>query len=208
MEFSHPSNHRSRFIPCFVALIAAALFGVCVEMRAQLSGLHITEVMARNGAALFDESGETPDWVEITNFTESPMDLRDYGLSNDPDQAFLYRFPPFTLEAGQRVIVFCSGQQLRHLPELRNLNLKKPVVEGELFHLDAANPDSFIFHDNGQIQTWLDQSNSANHASQLDPQKAPVFHPIAPGKYQLCFLTETMISFKCKRYVMLEPFYG
>lgn len=208
MEFSHPSNHRSRFIPCFVALIAAALFGVCVEMRAQLSGLHITEVMARNGAALFDESGETPDWVEITNFTESPMDLRDYGLSNDPDQAFLYRFPPFTLEAGQRVIVFCSGQQLRHLPELRNLNLKKPVVEGELFHLDAANPDCSSFMTMAKFKPGSIKVIQPTMPHNLIRKKLRSFIQLLQGKYQLCFLTETMISFKCKRYVMLEPFYG
>ena len=187
MEFGATLNQRSKLIPYFTVLLAAMLTVSCVESRAQLSGLHITEVMPRNGAALFDEWGETPDWVEITNFSDSPINLRDHGLSNDPDQAFLYRFPHFTLEAGKRVIIFCSGRQSRRVTEIRNLDLVKPVVEGELLHLDAANPESFILHDNGHVQTWLDQSAATHHASQLNPVKAPVFLPIAPDQVPAVF---------------------
>ncbi|MBT4275152.1 MAG: hypothetical protein HOD39_09460, partial [Verrucomicrobia bacterium] len=187
MEFGATLNQRSNLIPYFAVLLAAMLSGSCMESFAQLSGLHITEVMPRNGAALFDEWGETPDWVEITNFSDSPINLRDHGLSNDPDQAFLYRFPHFTLEAGKRVIIFCSGRQSRRVTEMRNLDLVKPVVEGELLHLDAANPESFILHDNGHVQTWLDQSGATHHASQLNPLKAPVFLPIAPDQVPAVF---------------------
>ncbi len=172
MEFGATLNQRSKWIPYFAVLLVAMLSGSCMESSAQLSGLHITEVMPRNGASLFDEWGETPDWVEITNFSGAPINLRDHGLSNDPDQAFLYRFPHFTLESGKRVIVFCSGRQSRRVTKIRNLDLVKPVVEGELLHLDAANPESFILHDNGHIQTWLDQSGATHHASQLESTKS------------------------------------
>ena len=54
MEFGATLNQRSKLIPYFAVLLAAMLSGSCMESFAQLSGLHITEVMPRNGAALFD----------------------------------------------------------------------------------------------------------------------------------------------------------
>lgn len=180
MEFSFTRNDQQSLSRYLTLMLAVAAIGVCLKIRAQLSGLHITEVMPINGAALFDDFGATPDWVEITNFTDTPIDLRDYGLSNDPGQPMLYRFPSYHLEAGRRVIVFCSGHQIRNVPGVSQFTFEKPAIEGELLHLDAANLDSFIFHEDGSIRTWLDQSGLDHHAFQPERKKAPIFLPISP----------------------------
>jgi len=45
----------------------------------------ITEFMADNGDTLYDQSGATPDWIEIYNPTADPIDLGGYYLTDDPD---------------------------------------------------------------------------------------------------------------------------
>ncbi len=168
-------------------MLLVVILGVFEHTHAQLTGLRITEVMSRNGSALFDDFGETPDWVELTNYTDASVDLRNYSLSIDSAQAVPYRFPHYILESGERVIVFCSGKQLRHAPKKLQLDLQKPVIEGELLHLDAGNPGSIIYHENRTIQEWQDQSSQANHAVQTDPELAPKFSLIAPQQVPAIF---------------------
>ena len=74
---------------------------------AAYSGLRISEVMAANQTAVPDENGEYPDWVEIWNSTDAPIDLTDVGLSDRGD-SIRFLFPKIILAAGGRVVVFCS----------------------------------------------------------------------------------------------------
>ena len=44
--------------------------------------LQINEVVSSNSSIFFDEDGDTPDWIEIYNPSSSPVNLKDYGLSD------------------------------------------------------------------------------------------------------------------------------
>lgn len=53
----------------------------------------INEVLASN-SQLADESGETPDWVELYNPTQDVLNLEGFSLSDDPQSPRRWVFPP------------------------------------------------------------------------------------------------------------------
>ncbi|MDL2318765.1 lamin tail domain-containing protein [Eubacteriales bacterium OttesenSCG-928-A19] len=69
--------------------------------------IRISEVMASNRNAYPDEKGNYPDWLEITNTGDEPVNIGDIGLS-DRDDRVLFLFPNMTLDAGEYLIVFCD----------------------------------------------------------------------------------------------------
>lgn len=71
----------------------------------------ISEFMAANNSALYDEDGESSDWVELHNPDETALDLGDYYLTNDPANRTLWQIPsPTVLPAGGTLIVFASNK--------------------------------------------------------------------------------------------------
>ena len=56
-----------------------------LEPRLPLSGAPlVSEFMASNGDSLFDEDGDSSDWLEIYNPTTLPIDLQGWYLTDDP----------------------------------------------------------------------------------------------------------------------------
>ncbi|MBR0515199.1 MAG: lamin tail domain-containing protein [Clostridia bacterium] len=70
-------------------------------------GLVISEIMPSNASAVTDENGNYPDWVEIWNHSNHSMELAGIGLSDRGDRV-LFLFPDITLEADERIVVFCD----------------------------------------------------------------------------------------------------
>ncbi len=78
------------------------------------SQIEINEVMTSNKGAVPDETGDFPDWVEIANTTDSPLDISGYGLSDDLLSAAKWTFPEGSVvEAHGYLVVFCSGDVTR-----------------------------------------------------------------------------------------------
>ncbi len=71
-------------------------------------GLVISEIMAANDSAVTDENGNYPDWVEIWNHSDYPMNLSGVGLSDRGDR-IRFLFPDITLKPDERIIVFCDN---------------------------------------------------------------------------------------------------
>ena len=70
----------------------------------------ISEFVARNDGGLRDGDGRTPDWIEIQNVGDEAVDLSGYRLTDDADELTKWKFPSISLEAGEFLIVFASGQ--------------------------------------------------------------------------------------------------
>lgn len=70
--------------------------------------LVMSEVLAANGYSGLDEGGEAADWVEVLNLGALPIELSDFGLSDDPAEPFRWRFPPGKLAPGERLVVWCD----------------------------------------------------------------------------------------------------
>ena len=71
--------------------------------------LVINELMANNGNVIFDETLEAEDWVELRNYGKTAIDLKDWGLSDDPARPGRWRFRNGTvIPAGGYLLVWCD----------------------------------------------------------------------------------------------------
>lgn len=68
----------------------------------------ISEIMPDNKGLFPDRNGETPEWVELHNQTDSPVSLKGYYLSDDPDAPARYALPDQTIEANGYLVVWLS----------------------------------------------------------------------------------------------------
>lgn len=74
------------------------------------SNLRITEIMASNLSCLADAEGAFYDWIELTNAGSEAVDLAGYFLSDREDKPLLWALPEGTLQPGERIVVFASGE--------------------------------------------------------------------------------------------------
>ena len=72
------------------------------------SGLVLSEVMTDNVSAFPDETGKFGDWVEIHNTTDTPIRMKDVGLS-DRGERIKFLFPDVTLNPGGYVVGLCDS---------------------------------------------------------------------------------------------------
>lgn len=57
-----------------------------------------------------DTDGESPDWIELRNFSAAPVDLAGWGLRDDRRNPVPCEFPSVILPPGGYAIVFASGK--------------------------------------------------------------------------------------------------
>ncbi len=74
-------------------------------------GVIITEVMVSNDSVAIGAGGITADYIELYNVSSAPVDLSNYGLSDDLGRPRKWQFPlGTTIGAGERKIVVVDGQ--------------------------------------------------------------------------------------------------
>ena len=77
--------------------------------------LLISEFMASNTAYFETQVNgyeASPDWIEIYCASPSPIDLEGWYLTDDPDHLEKWPFPSVTLNPGNYMVVFASGQDV------------------------------------------------------------------------------------------------
>lgn len=87
--------------------------------------LMVTEIQAKNGSTLI-VGEESPDWIEVTNTSSTPVDLMGYQLRHyiaDGSRRFMSqewleapRLPsgqPSTLQPGERRVILCSSRPVK-----------------------------------------------------------------------------------------------
>lgn len=97
---------KKRKFVIFLSLII--MLGLCIPMTSQ--SLKINEIVNGNLNSLQDEDGDNPDWFEIYNAGNSPVNLQHYGLSDDPDEPLRWTFPEITIQPNDYLVVFASGK--------------------------------------------------------------------------------------------------
>lgn len=80
------------------------------DLGAQPGSIRITEVMAADQLILPDSFGEFSDWLELTNATSQPIEMTGWFLSDNPQDPEKWTLPDLTLQAGQRLLIFCTGR--------------------------------------------------------------------------------------------------
>ena len=92
---------------------ALSLYLVASLPQAYSQSVYISEFMASNLDSLDDEDGDSPDWIELFNPGDSPVDLDGWYLSDDPAQLTKWPIPGITLGGGQFVVIFASDKNRR-----------------------------------------------------------------------------------------------
>lgn len=77
--------------------------------------IFINEVMTKNQTVLFDEYGNTPDWIEITNGGSNAINLIDYSLSDGKNDKEYWQFPSYILEPDSFLVLMASGKDKREI---------------------------------------------------------------------------------------------
>lgn len=77
---------------------------------AKQSDLLITELMPSNTSAKADNKGNYSDYIEVYNSGSKAVNLKGCGLSDDPEKVLKWKFPDITIEAGEYLVIFASGQ--------------------------------------------------------------------------------------------------
>jgi len=72
------------------------------------SPLVINEYIVNNQYTLMDGDGDRSEWVEIKNTGAEAVNLKGYGLSDDPDNTKKWVFPDMELQPGELRLVFLS----------------------------------------------------------------------------------------------------
>lgn len=115
----------------FSVLVSAALAASTSAVSAP--PLMVTEVCPSNRGLVQDEDGDSPDWIELFNAGEAPVDLSRYALTDDPDQPRKWEFPGRVLPGGDFLLVFASGKDRRSVDALHaNFKLR---AKGEFLGL-------------------------------------------------------------------------
>ena len=84
-----------------------------VGTTAQHNGVYISELMTRNGTTTAGPNGQYPDWIELHNTTNAPVDLSGCGISDDIRKPYRFTFPRGTvIDPGQYLVLWCMVEQM------------------------------------------------------------------------------------------------
>jgi len=136
----------------YITLLAGFLLWLPFQAHAQII---LSEVAPTNPYLLADENNDYPDWIEVYNTGTTAQNLIRYSLSDNSKAK--WKFPDFTLAAGDRVLVFASGKNRGGLGQSVIDHWETALYEGDLWRLfiGTENPPadwtSTTFDDN----TWM-----------------------------------------------------
>ncbi len=71
--------------------------------------VRINEVMAKNNEFLMDSFGNYPDWIELYNMGDVPIDMGNFYLSDKADELHKYPLPAILLQPHSMLLVFASN---------------------------------------------------------------------------------------------------
>ena len=72
--------------------------------------VRINEIMTANGGVITDSDGSSPDWVEIANISNGPVNMKGYVLARNAKAGNVFIFPDMTLQSGECAIVFADSR--------------------------------------------------------------------------------------------------
>lgn len=138
------------------------------------SGVVINEICASNKKSILDADGDNPDWVELYNPTDFTVNLKGYGISDDPEQPFKWTLPDTEITAGGYLIIFCSDKDI--------------CVNGELhtnFKLSAGNESVYLTAPSGTTQDSM-------LAAEADKDMSYARYPDGSATYKLIAATPNL----------------
>ncbi len=102
--------YRKTIVTLFFSLIF-----FCFTTLLYSQDVKINEIMSSNSTTITDDDGDYPDWIELYNNGNNPINLTDYGLSDNEDNPFKWTFPNITLQPCENLLIFASDKDRRAL---------------------------------------------------------------------------------------------
>jgi hypothetical protein len=103
---------------CWALSVALFAAPACAQ------SVYISEFMASNRDTIEDSDGESSDWIELFNASDSPVDLDGWYLSDDRFNLAMWRFPGITIGAGKFMVIFASDKNRRDPDDELHTNFK------------------------------------------------------------------------------------
>ena len=63
--------------------------------------IQLNEIVSSNGSIIYDEDGDTPDWIEIFNGSNQTINLDGFTISDDYGDLNKWIFPSFELHPSE-----------------------------------------------------------------------------------------------------------
>ena len=90
-----------------LTLLASTILLLISQSYAQI---RINEVCASNSESLYDEDSDTPDWIELYNYSDKPVNLSSWKISDKPNLKLAWQFPDTVLKPNEYLLVYASGK--------------------------------------------------------------------------------------------------
>ena len=122
--------------------------------------IRINEVVASN-SIIYDEDGDTPDWIELYNYGSTPVSLINWSISDVYENDNPWTFPNITLAEDEYMLIWASNKNRGQLTFPRTL-----INQGDTFNYITPNssvPDIWTginYNDN----SWLEGSSGFGYS--------------------------------------------
>ena len=168
---------RSTFIILSLCIVVTGCIALCFRFSnfQPVNCLCINELMACGYSVTELNSDEQSEWIELYNGTKDVLQLKGYGLSNNPDEPFKYTFPETELKAGEYLLVYAGISD----------NLK--VLEDDLytgFHLSSKGGTITLTSPDGMLVDEFEYQecyNNVSYGRALKNGKVALLNKATPG---------------------------
>ena len=77
--------------------------------------IQLNEIVSSNGSIIYDEDGDTPDWIEIFNSSNQTINLEGFTISDDYGDLNKWSFPSFDLPSSEFLVLFASDKDRKDI---------------------------------------------------------------------------------------------
>lgn len=118
----------------FICVLACLL----IQFSSLPAQLIINELTSNNESNFTDEFGKTPDWIELYNENNFPINLSDFYLSDNENELTKWSFPDISIRPNEYLIIIADSEDILSTYAHTNFKLSK---EGESLYLTDRNLD-------------------------------------------------------------------
>ncbi|MFK7770641.1 MAG: CotH kinase family protein [Saprospiraceae bacterium] len=118
------------------------LISVTITSSGQIA---INEFMSDNTNSIVDQDGEFSDWIELYNYSNAPINLLNYSLSDQDNDLTKWKFPEVIIPAHSFLVIFASNKDILNANELHTN-----------FKISSSGEPLFLSNNVGQIIDQID----------------------------------------------------
>jgi hypothetical protein len=126
-----------------------------IANTAIIAKVAINEVMSSNISSYADSDGDYSDWIELYNYGSVSIELKGFGLTDDPDLPYKWTFPDVTIAPNTFKIVWASNKN--------SIRADKPLHSN--FKIGSSGEDIFLINNNEETVSFAPSTNLESDTS-------------------------------------------